>query len=226
MAQTAFDTLQKSLESLKSLTPEIAKEVRDGEEKTDHYEDILSTYLVKLSNKPLTEKESSEVTKLLKMIGDFERISDHGVNILESAEELKEKKIAFTPEGSQEMATIVGAVNEILYLTLGAFLTNNMDIVVSVEPLEEVVDRLKEELRTRHIRRLQAGICSIEAGFVWSDLLTNLERTSDHCSNIAGCLLEMNRDEMNLHEALKEFRSTNESYQKNLRFYAEKYALN
>ncbi len=226
MAQLAFDTLQTSLDSLKNLTPELAKTVREGEEKTDHYEDILSTYLVKLSNKPLTEKESSEVTKLLKMIGDFERISDHGVNILESAEELKEKKISFTPEGTQEMATIVAAVNEILYLTLGAFLTNNMDIAVSVEPLEEVVDRLKEELRTRHIRRLQAGTCSIEAGFVWSDLLTNLERTSDHCSNIAGCLLEMNRDEMNLHEALKEFRSTNESYQKNLRFYADKYALN
>ncbi|MBR5295395.1 MAG: Na/Pi cotransporter family protein [Clostridia bacterium] len=225
MAKIAFKTLENSLEALKNLTPEIAKEVREGEEKTDHYEDILSSYLVKLSNKPLTEKESAEVTKLLKMIGDFERISDHGVNIVESAEEMKEKKIAFTPEGQEEMATITGAVSEIIYLTLGAFLTNNMDIAVSVEPLEEVVDHLKEELRTRHIKRLQTGSCSIEAGFVWSDLLTNLERTSDHCSNIAGCLLEMNRDEMNLHETLKEFRSTNENYQKNLHFYAEKYAL-
>ena len=165
------------------------------------------------------------MTKLLKMIGDFERISDHAVNIVESAEEMQEKKIVFTPSAQKELGTITGAVSEILDLALNSFLTGDLEAANTVEPLEEVVDRLKEELRTRHILRLRQGECSIEAGFVWSDLLTNLERTSDHCSNIAGCLLEMNRNEMNLHEALRDFRANSASYQKNLRFYSEKYAL-
>jgi len=226
MAQTSIDTLKRGLSSLKTLTPELGEMIREGEERTDHFEDILSSYLVKLSYKQLSEKENNEVTKLLKMIGDFERISDHGVNILESAEELKQKNLNFTPAASKELSVITAAVEEILDLTLNAFLKEDLEIASSVEPLEQIIDDLKEALRTQHIKRLQMGNCSIEAGFVWSDLLTNLERTSDHCSNIAGCLLEMNRTEMNLHEVLRDFRTNNREYQENLRAYAEKYALN
>ncbi len=226
MAKISHAALQKSILSLSSYTPELAEEIRADEEKSDHFEDILSTYLVKLSNKRLTEKESGEVTKLLKMIGDFERLSDHSVNIVESAEEMKEKDLHFTPQAEKELSVITAAISEILDLTLNAFLKDDVDVASKVEPLEQIIDDLKEALRTQHIRRLQGGNCSIEAGFVWSDLLTNIERCSDHCSNIAGCLLEMNRDEMNLHEALRHFRVESPEYQANLRYYSEKYSLN
>lgn len=225
MAKCAIDTFKRGLECLKNYTPELGELVREGEERTDHFEDILGSYLVKLSYKQLSEKESCEVTKLLKMIGDFERISDHGVNVVESAEEMKQKNLSFTEPAEKEMSVITSAVNEILTLTEKAFLEEDLTCAGMIEPLEQVIDNLKETLRTQHIRRLQQGNCSIEAGFVWSDLLTNLERTSDHCSNIAGCLFEMNRTEMNLHETLKNFRATNEDYQENLRALAEKYTL-
>jgi phosphate:Na+ symporter len=144
---------------------------------------------------------------------------------LESAEELKEKSLSFTPTGQKEMDIIVGAIHEIAERTLEAVASENSNAAASVEPLEQVIDELKEQLRTRHILRLQQGNCSIEAGFVWSDLLTNLERCSDHCSNIAGCLLEMNRTDMNLHEALRDFRTGNRDYQENYHSYAEKFSL-
>ena len=225
MAQTAFITLSRGLDCLEKYTPEMGELVREGEERTDHYEDILATYLVKLSYKQLSEEESSEVTKLLKMIGDFERISDHGVNIVESAEEMKAKNLNFTEAAAKELSVIVEAVREILDLTLCALLQEDLTVASAVEPLEQVIDDLKESLRTQHIKRLQAGNCSIEAGFVWSDLLTNLERTSDHCSNIAGCLFEMNKIEMNLHEIKREMRTENRDYRENLKKYAEKYVL-
>ena len=142
-----------------------------------------------------------------------------------SAEELKEKSLSFTPSGQREMDVIIAAVHEIAEKTLGAVMEENSEAASAVEPLEQVIDELKEQLRTRHILRLQQGNCSIEAGFVWSDLLTNLERCSDHCSNIAGCLLEMNRTDMNLHEALRDFRSENSAYRENYGTYSEKYSL-
>ncbi len=225
MAETAFVTLNNSLDSLKSYTPELGEMVRQGEERTDHFEDILGSFLVKLSYKQLSQDESNEVTKLLKMIGDFERISDHGVNILESAEEMKQKNLNFSDEGEKEIRVIVDATLEISELTLKAFLEEDTEIAMAVEPLEEIIDGLKDTLRTQHIKRLQQGTCSIEAGFVWSDLLTDLERISDHCSNIAGCLYEIKETKMDLHKALRAFRSNNQTYQKNLLAYAEKYSL-
>ena len=225
MARISFATLKKGLSSLSFYTPELAEEVREGEERTDHYEDILGSYLVKLSYKQLSEEEAGEVTKLLKMIGDFERISDHGVNVVESAEELREKELKFTPAAEKELKVILAAVEEITDVTLEAFLKGDPLAASTVEPLEAVIDDLKETLRTQHIKRLQAGNCSIEAGFVWSDLLTNLERTSDHCSNIAGCMYEMKRTEMNLHETLRDFRASSEEYRKNLEHYAVKYTI-
>jgi phosphate:Na+ symporter len=159
------------------------------------------------------------------MIGDFERIGDHAVNLLKSAEELERKALTFTDNALAELKVITAAVEEVLDLALTAFLDNDQEAASRVEPLEQVIDHLKEQLRSRHILRLQQGECTMEAGFVWSELLTNLERTSDHCSNIAGCVMERSHHDLNLHETLREFREDNEEFQERYRVYAKKYAL-
>ena len=185
--------------SLRSYTPALAASIREKEDKTDHYEDILGTYLVNLSTRQISEADSREAAKLLKMIGDFERIADHAVNILESAEELRDKELRFTEDASSDLTVVSAAVRDILDLSLNAFLHDDLNAASMVEPLEQVIDQLKEQLRTRHILRVQKGDCSIDAGFAWSDLLTNLERTADHCSNIAGCVIDIahgGRDDM------------------------------
>ncbi|MCI7146769.1 MAG: Na/Pi cotransporter family protein, partial [Firmicutes bacterium] len=191
MAETSAAALKEGLICLRSYDSALAEAIREKESKTDYYEDILGTYLVKLSGSQISENDSSEATKLLKVIGDFERISDHALNLLESAEELQQKGLAFTESAAKELEILSAAINEILDLSTNAFIYNDLESASKVESLEQVIDGLKEQMRTRHILRLQQGECSIDAGFVWSDLLTNLERTSDHCSNIAGCVLDM-----------------------------------
>lgn len=225
MAQTAVSALKEGLQSLGQYSLGLAASIREKEERTDHYEDILGTYLVQLSSRRISEAESTEAAKLLKMIGDFERISDHAVNLLESSEEMREKKLAFSETASAELCVIAAAVSEILDLSLAAFLNDDLESAALVEPLEQVIDELKERLRTNHIRRMQRGSCSIEAGFVWSDLLTNLERTSDHCSNIAGCTIDMAQHNMNLHESLRAVRDSSEEFRQKLHFYESKFAL-
>ena len=225
MAELAVESLKESIAALGNLTPELADSIRLKEEKTDYYEDILSTYLVKLSALQISASDSTEAAKLLKIIGDFERIADHAVNLLRAAEEMAEKERTFTDEARRELQVLCGAVEEILDLSLWAFLGQELEAAAMVEPLEEVIDRLKEEMRTRHIRRMQQGGCSITAGFVWSDLLTDLERTADHCSNIAGCILDMARQNMSLHEQLREFRNGSEEYRRKFQEFQEKYVL-
>ena len=225
MARGAFKAIGMALDSQRNYTAETENSIREAEERIDRYEDILGSYLVKLSMKPLTEQENRQIAKLLKLIGDFERISDHAVNLVETAAEMKEKEIVFTQGAQKELGIVFDAVGEIAHLTLEAFEKSDPHAADTIEPLEEIIDELKEELRSRHIKRLQAGECTIVAGFVWSDLLTDLERISDHCSNVAGCLMEMERDEMDLHSALKKFRSDSETYRTNLEFYTKKYAL-
>ena len=225
MAQIAVSALNDGINCLTAYTPELAESIREREEKSDHYEDILGTYLVKLASQRLGEEESAAATKLLKIIGDFERISDHAVNVLESAEEMRDKKIAFTPDASAELGNLTDAVKEILGLSLAAFENDDVDAINSVEPLEEVIDRMKEGLRTAHIKRLSEGKCSIEAGFVWSDLLTNLERTSDHCSNIAGCVAEMHESKMDLHTMLRSKKEDGSLYKEKFEEYSAKYSV-
>lgn len=225
MANIAVESLNGSLKAFASYTPELAKSVRAGEAKTDHYEDILGTYLIKLSARKLNDTDSEEVTALLKIIGDYERIGDHALNILESAEELREKKLALTQKAMKEYEVITAAISEILGLSLEAFVKHDIKLAYSIEPLEQVVDDLKEQMRTRHIHRMQRGDCSIEVGFVWSDLLTNLERTSDHCSNIAGCMIDTAQHTLNLHETLKENKRKNKEFDSQFAAYADKYAL-
>ena len=225
MAELAVESLKESIAALGNLTPELADSIRLKEEKTDYYEDILSTYLVKLSALQISASDSTEAAKLLKIIGDFERIADHAVNLLRAAEEMAEKERTFTDEARRELQVLCGAVEEILDLSLWAFLGQELEAAAMVEPLEEVIDRLKEEMRTRHIRRMQQGGCSITAGFVWSDLLTDLERTADHCSNIAGCVLDMADHSLSLHQTLRGVRNDSREFRERFREYAEKYSF-
>ncbi|MBQ7392574.1 MAG: Na/Pi cotransporter family protein, partial [Clostridia bacterium] len=199
MAAAANNSIVGALNCLDNYTEAAAQEVREAEDLTDHYEDILGTYLVKLGSRQIGESNSAETTELLRLIGDIERIADHSVNILESAEELRQKELKFSEKAQGELSVLISATHEILSLTMSAISTGDLAIAAKVEPLEQIIDDLKEELRTRHSIRLSQGNCSIETGFVWSDLLTNLERVSDHCSNVAGCIIDTANHNLNLH---------------------------
>jgi phosphate:Na+ symporter len=225
MAEISVQAMRGGLTVLGEDSLELAPLVREQEEQSDHYEDLLGTYLVQLSTRPISEEDSAEAAKLLNVMGDFERISDHAVHLVEAEEEMKAKNLTFTQAAREELSVLAGAVEEILSLTLTAFLEEDLDTAAQVEPLEEVIHQLKEELRTRHIRRLQQGDCSIDAGFVWSDLLTDLERTADHCSNIAGCLMDMAQHKLNLHESLRAFRNESPDFRAQYDLYAAKYGL-
>ena len=226
MAEIAVAALKDAMVSLRSYTPALAASIREKEDKTDHYEDILGTYLVNLSTRQISEADSREAAKLLKMIGDFERIADHAVNILESAEELRDKELRFTEDASSDLTVVSAAVRDILDLSLNAFLHDDLNAASMVEPLEQVIDQLKEQLRTRHILRMQKGDCSIDAGFAWSDLLTSLERTADHCSNIAGCVIDIAHGNMDIHQSLRAFRTGSEDFRQRFQEYQRKYVLN
>ena len=226
MADDALAGMKDSLRALLDYSPELAEGVRKLEDKGDHYEDILGTYLVKISSRQLNEHESSEAAKLLRLIGDYERISDHSVNVIESAEEIREKKLELSANARAELAVLTSAVEEVLTLSHRAFVHNDLQAAAMVEPLEQVIDQLKEQMRAHHTIRLQQGDCSIEAGFVWNDLLTNLERVSDHCFNISLCMLETHDENMNLHQYRREaHENQNATYDDLLRSYTEKYSL-
>lgn len=225
MAEVSFLSLKESIGLLTDYSPEAAASVRGKEEKTDRFEDILGTYLVKLSALRISAESSREAAKLLKIIGDFERISDHAVNLTEAAEEMKSKNLKFTPAAVSELKVLTSAVTEISRLALKAFSEDDLEAAMSVEPLEELIDRLKEEIRSRHIRRLQQGECSIGAGFVLSDLLTDLERVADHCSNIALCIIDIAHNNMDMHRSQKELQQDVEVFRLKLGEYAESYRL-
>ncbi len=225
MASISVGAMRSAIAQLTAYNPAVAETIREQEGEADHYEDILGTYLVKLSAQPMSEEDSTESAKLLHLIGDFERISDHAVNLVESVEETVNKGFRFSEEAQKELDLLMGAVSETMDLALKAFLENDVKAAALVEPLEEVVDTLKEQLRARHIRRLQQGNCSIEVGFVWSDVLTNLERVADHCSNIAGCVIEMANNSFELHEHLHTIREEDPTFAALYQGYANKYAL-
>ena len=225
MAACAAEALNRGLDAFSAYTPELAEGIRRDEKRCDRYEDALGTYLVRLSTQQMGAAESEEATELLKTIGDFERISDHAVNVLESAEELRTKGLTFSKTAQRELDVLSKAVRDILALALRAFREKDMDAAGQVEPLEQVIDDLKEQMRTRHILRLQQGQCSIETGFVWCDLLTDLERTSDHCSNIAGCVIDAAQHDLNLHETLRSVRHNDGTYRRRLDTCAEVYRL-
>ncbi len=226
MADISCRALHSALGMFDSYDAKIAEEIRILEEKADMYEDALGTYLVKISAEELDTSDSKQVTKLLHMIGDFERISDHAVNILESAEEMREKKIEFSSEAKREILVMREAVDEILNLAERAYAENDVSLAAEIEPLEQVVDDLKDKIKSNHIVRLQKSECTIEHGFVLADLLNDFERVSDHCSNIGGCVIEIaSYDALDMHKYLAGVKHGSETYEEKYSSYKKKYSL-
>ena len=206
----------------------LAQKVREEEEKVDKYEDALGTYLVKLSSREMSHADSQSVNTLLHTISDFERISDHSVNVLSSAEEIHAKRIAFSKDAQEELQVLEGAVQDVLSRTTDAFRKGDLHLAGKVEPLETVVDELVRAIKARHVARLQTGSCSIEYGFVLEDLLTNYERVCDHCSNVAVAQIEVAQDSFDTHAYLNDLRYGNETkeseqFQRRLDRYRERY---
>ena len=226
MGYIAKDSLIRALNLIGDFDEKAARKIREDESKADKYEDILGTYLVKLSRESLNEEDSHEVSNLLHCIGDFERISDHAVNIVESAEELHDKKIVFSADAVHELQVMTSAITEILENTYSAFKDEDLDIAKKVEPLEQIVDKLKAKMRANHIVRLQNDECTIETGFIYSDLITSFERVADHCSNIGVCLLSVANDSFDTHEYLQHVKADGENnFKENYALYKEKYSI-
>lgn len=223
MASYTAKALKDGLSILKSYSQELADSVRETEKLTDHYEDILGSYLIKLSSSAISESDSAEAAMLLKVIGDFERITDHARNLVDSAEELNQKGLKFTKEAQAELDVLTSAVSEIVDLSIKSFSNGDASLALQIECLEEVIDDLKDQMRSNHTKRLQQGNCHLEIGFVWSDLLTNLERTSDHCSNIAGSVVDFKHNDLNTHSALRSIRHSGEVFDQFYSEYSNKY---
>ncbi len=225
MAQISKCAVDDAINALYSYDEKLAERVRKGEKKVDKYEDTLGEYLVKLSTHNLTDEDSRELSMQLHLIGDFERISDHALNILESAEELKDKKMSFSGPAKKELENIVNATNEIVTLATAAFVENNLEKAALVEPLEQVIDELKKNMKNGHIERLRRNECTIEQGFVFNDLITNFERVSDHCSNIAGCVIETANERFDMHKYLRNIKKGNEEFEQKYAEFARKYSV-
>ena len=226
MADLTHQSFRDALGLLNSYSDEKATEIRTVEGVIDRYEDKLGTYLVKLAGMDLSINESREVGRLLHSIGDFERISDHAVNIVDAADEIHKKKIAFSDKATNELKVVADAVTEIISITVDSFKNDDMLLAAEVEPLEEVIDNLKSTLRERHVLRLQEGKCTIELGFVFNDLLSNYERISDHCSNIAVSTIQLHSDKQDAHKYLRKLKSgENEQYIGEFNVYSEKYTV-
>lgn len=226
MAKLSVEALKQSVSILGAYRADVAENVRRDESKVDRYEDKVASYLVRLSDVPMTEQDSHSTSKLLRLLGDFERISDHAVDLVEAAEEIEDKQLQFSPEATREIGVMIDAVKRILDLSLTAFCENDLKAAAEVEPLEEVVDTLKERIRRNHTDRLRNSQCTIELGFVLSDILTALERVSDHCSNIAGCMLEMaEHDDLNMHALLGQVKHGDSFFSERYAAYKEEFRL-
>lgn len=206
MAEDSHRTLFTALDLLKNFSAEGKALVEEAEKKVDRYEDELGTYLVKLNQKDLSVHDSHSVSIMLHCIGDFERISDHGVNIMESAQELYEKGLKFSDKALEELRVMEHAVEDIVDIAYKVYENQDVQLAREIEPLEEVIDELSKELKYRHIQRLRAGECTIEMGFILSDVTTSLERVADHCSNIGVCVTQVHEDAFDTHQHLKQIK--------------------
>lgn len=226
MANLAKDTIFSAISLISDYDEKVCKLVLENEDLLDLYEDKLGTYLVKLSGKAVSDIDNQSVSRQLHTIGDFERIGDHAVNILEVAEEMHEKKLHFSQQAAKEVEVLINALTEILETTTKAYVTNSVDLAKQVEPLEEVIDNLIIDIKSKHIVRLKAGECSIELGFILSDLLTNCERVSDHCSNVAIALIETSQNSYDAHEYLNVTkRAGNKDFENEYEMYKMKYSI-
>lgn len=226
MARLSEGTLLGSLELVGNYDEETAATIMDNENMIDSYEDVISTYLVKLSSRELSESDSKIIHLVLHTIGDFERISDHAVSIVKVAKEIDEKKMKFSKEAQAGIEIMMAALREIINNATLSFINNDVKLAAKVEPLEQVINRLRDKLKEAHIERLTNGECTIELGFVFSDLITNIERVSDHCSNIAIGVIETNRNGYDAHEYLHELKNSDDiQYNADYKSYKQKYAL-
>ena len=226
MAALTKKTLLMSLDAVTNYDAKIAQDIIDNENAIDLYEDNIGSYILKISSKDLSVNDSQVVSNLLHTIGDLERISDHAVNIVEAAEEMHTKKVRFSKSAEKEVGIMIRAVTEILDMSIKAFMTSDVALAKEVEPLEDVIDGLRAELKNRHVQRLRDGLCTIELGFILQDLLTNFERVSDHCSNIAVCLIQIKENSLDTHEYMNELKRLEKSeFMDEVNLYKSKYVL-
>ena len=223
MGETARDNVLLAMEQLSGFSEEREAQILENEDKLDTYEDRLGSYLVDVSH-GVSMVDIRTVSRLLHAIGDFERIGDHAINIQDSARELHEKELRFSPTAEKELQVLGTALEDILFQAVSSFNQDDPAAAKAVEPLEETIDQLTEEIRMRHIQRLQTGECTIQLGFVLNDLLTNLERVSDHCSNIAVCVIE-ERDSSVDHHAYLHRLKVDDNFAEELREDLSKYRL-
>jgi len=226
MAEYAKESIFKAIDVVSNYDAETVSDIREKENIIDKYEDKLGTYLVRISNKDLTESSSHSVARMLHSIGDFERIGDHALNICKLAEEMHTKNISFSKDALKEMSIVTDAIKEIMNLSIDSFVTNNSAIASKVEPLEQVIDGLQKKLKSMHILRLQNGECTIELGFIFTDLLANYERVSDHCSNIAVYTIQLPSDMLYAHKYLNEVKTAKSgTFVDDYRDFSEKYKI-
>ncbi len=224
MADLTLTTIADALGIITAYDPKIAETIAENENIIDYYEDKINSYLVKISKSSITSEDSRKVSKMMHMVGNFERISDHAVNLVESAQEMKDKGISFSEECRQELAVITEAIMENITMSFNAYINDDTTLAHKIEPLEEVVDTLSEELKARHIRRLQNDECTVELGYIYQDILTNLERISDHCASIAGCIIEVD-EKTDIHAYLHNVKKNDETFRKEFSDYSEAYFL-
>ncbi len=224
MAELTRTTIMDALDIIKGYDDKQAKKIVENENAIDNYEDKINSYLVKISKNSVSSEDSRKVSKMMHMIGNFERISDHAVNLAESAQEMYEKEISFSEDCRNEIAVICEAISDNINKAFDAYINDDLFLAHKIEPLEEVVDNLSTELKNRHIRRLQKDECTVELGYIYQDILTNLERISDHCSNIAGCIIEID-EKTDIHAYLHDVKENDETFRREYRNYSETYFL-
>ena len=225
MATIAMKTLRRSISLIHNYDKKIADKIVSSEDTLDKYEDELGTYLVQLSPEKLSDSDSLRVSKILHAIGDFERLGDHAVNLMKAAQEMHDKGISFSPAGQKELAILIDAISEILDITEEAYTKSDVRLAMRVEPLEQTIDVLVMTVKDNHVKRLQSGECSILPGFVLSDILNNLERISDHCSNIAVAVIELAHHSFDTHKYLSGIRSENQEYRDAFDAFSAKYQI-
>ncbi len=226
MAALSEKAIMQAVALLDNYNDDVRREIIEIENKVDRYEDELGTYMVKLAGKNMSENDSRAISMLLHCIGDFERISDHALNISETAQEMHDKKIRFSEKAKAEIRVYTKAMIDIMELTTKVFYNGDIQLATAVEPLEEVIDGLNVELKKRHVKRLRNGECTIELGFILSDIISNYERVADHCSNIAVCLIQIHDDGFDTHEYLEQIRSEeNREFMEMYRKYKKNYEL-
>ena len=226
MAEAVYEAMTLAMNLIKEYNEEAGNRVIELEEEVDRYEDLLGAYLLKISSKDLSEKESHQLTVMLHCINDFERIADHAINIKESAEEKFTKGLQFSEKAAMELEIFGSAIQEIVDITVSMFKNDDLNMASRVEPLEEIIDDLSVDMKTRHVTRLRKGTCTIELGFVLQDLTTNFERVADHCSNIALYVLQENEEHIDAHEFMENIKKSGDiAFERQKMYYRNRYKL-